>query len=143
MSEEIVVNDRVSIPRHELVFRASRSGGPGGQHVNTSSTRVELLWDVQSSAAALSPEERQRIVERLAARLDAAGRVRVVASEGRSQRQNRDAAERRMAELVRRALVVRRRRIATKPSNAVREARLDAKRKRSETKGQRRRDFEE
>src|SRR5687767_423068 len=70
----LVVNDYVTIPRAELVYRASRSGGPGGQHVNTSSTRIELMWGFAHSRA-LDDAARARIAEKLAGRLDADGRV--------------------------------------------------------------------
>jgi ribosome-associated protein len=131
------VNARVAIPRSELVVRATRSGGPGGQHVNTSSTRVELLWNVRHTRA-LDDAERERVAAKLASRMDAEGFVRVVASESRSQLRNREAAEERLADLVRRALAVPRPRIATKPSRAAREARLSDKRRRSERKRMRR-----
>ena len=88
---DIIITPALTIPRAELQFRASRAGGPGGQHVNTSSTRVELLWDLSHSTV-VSDEQRGRLLTKLAARLDAAGMVRVVASDRRSQSQNRDAA---------------------------------------------------
>jgi ribosome-associated protein len=135
--DALVVNDRVAIPRSELVYRASRSGGPGGQHVNTSSTRIELLWDFTRSRA-LGDAERARLAEKLAPRLDAEGNLRVVASDRRSQQQNRAAAEERLAELVRRALVVPKKRKRTRPSRAAKERRLADKRQRSERKQQRR-----
>jgi len=135
--DAIVVDERVAIPRSELVFRASRSGGPGGQHVNTSSTRIELLWDFARSRA-LDEAGRARLAEKLAARLDADGNLRVVASDRRSQQQNRAAAEERLAELVRRALVVPKTRKATKPSRAAKEKRLAEKRRRAERKERRR-----
>ena len=137
MSEPLRITAEVTVPRGELVARATRAGGPGGQHVNTSSTRVELLWNVRDSAA-LDDATRERLLARLARRLDAAGNVRVVASATRSQRRNREAAEERLAELVRRALATSRKRIATKPSRAAKEARLTAKRRRSEKKRERR-----
>ena len=133
----LAVNASVAIPRAELETRASRAGGPGGQHVNTSSTRVEVRWNVRRSAA-LTDEQRARLEERLASRLDSEGMLRVVAADSRSQRQNRERAEQRLADLVRRALVVPKRRKATKPSRAARQARLDEKRKKSGKKAQRR-----
>ena len=136
--DALVVDGRLAIPRSELVYRASRSGGPGGQHVNTSSTRIELLWDFARSRV-LSEEERARLAEKLAARLDAEGNVRIVASDRRSQQQNRAAAEERLAELVRRALTVPKPRKATKPSRAAEERRLAEKRHRSDRKRERRR----
>jgi ribosome-associated protein len=133
VSDDLHVNARLAIPRSELTARATRSGGPGGQHVNTSSTRIELLWNVRDSRA-LDDATRTRLLERLSTRLDADGTLRVVASENRSQLRNRAAAEERLAQLVRRALHVPRKRIPTTPSPASKEARLRAKRKRGERK---------
>ena len=137
----VVVNERVRLPRSELTFRASRAGGPGGQHVNTSSTRVELLWSPARSAA-LDDAQRALVVERLAGRTDGDGNVRVVASDSRSQRQNRERAEERLAALVRDALLVRKKRRPTKPGRAAKEARLSEKKKRGERKRERRADFD-
>lgn len=138
----LVVNSRVAIPRSELTFRASRAGGAGGQHVNTSSTRVELLWNVAQSSA-IHDDERVRLLERLASRLDGDGILRVVSSEQRSQLQNRSAAERRLAELVRRALVVPKIRRRSRTPRAAVEARLREKKRRAERKRERgSRDFD-
>jgi ribosome-associated protein len=131
------VNDRVVIPRDELSARASRAGGAGGQHVNTSSTRIELVWNIATSRA-LSDDQRERLLTKLSSRLDGEGNVRVVASDRRSQLQNRESAEARLAELVRAALVVPKKRKATKPSRAAKQARLDSKKKQSDKKRQRR-----
>ncbi|HLV25966.1 MAG TPA: alternative ribosome rescue aminoacyl-tRNA hydrolase ArfB [Gemmatimonadales bacterium] len=131
------VNGRVTIPRHELEVRATRAGGPGGQHVNTSSTRVEIVWNPLTSSA-LNDDERARISERLASRLTADGTLRVVGREFRSQRRNRDAAEERLAELVRAALVIPKARRATRPGRAAREARLADKKHVSDRKKSRR-----
>jgi ribosome-associated protein len=135
--DALVVDERLAIPRSELVYRASRSGGPGGQHVNTSSTRIELLWKFARSRA-LDDAARTRLAEKLAARLDAEGNIRVVASDRRSQQQNRAAAEERLAELVRRALTVPKKRKKTKPSRAAKEKRLAEKRHRADRKRRRR-----
>jgi len=143
MSDDgIVVSPTLTIPASELTFRASRAGGPGGQHVNTSSTRIELLWDLTRSAT-ISEDVRARLLEKLASRLDAAGMVRVVASDRRSQSQNRDAAAERLAKLVRQALVVPRKRRATRPTAASKEQRLAEKKRRGERKRDRRRDFDD
>jgi len=133
----LAVTDSVAIPRAELQYRASRAGGAGGQHVNTSSTRIELLWNLTSTQA-LDDDARARVATKLASRLDGEGNLRVVSSARRSQAQNREAAEERLAELVRGALAVPRRRKPTKPTRASKEARLGAKKKRAETKRQRR-----
>lgn len=133
----LIVNSRLAIPSTELTIRASRAGGPGGQHVNTSSTRVEITWDARHSPA-VSPADRARIETKLATRLDSRGVVRVAASDTRSQAQNRDLALERLAQLVRAALVVPRQRRATKPTRASKEARLETKKRRSSTKKDRR-----
>jgi ribosome-associated protein len=135
------VNESLAIPRGELEYRASRAGGAGGQHVNTSSTRIELLWNVARSTV-LDDERRARVTARLATRIDGEGWLRVVSSARRSQQQNREAADARLAELVRAALVVQKRRRPTKPTRASKEKRIRAKRKRSETKRMRRDDAE-
>lgn len=141
-ADALFVTDTLSIPAHELSYRASRSGGAGGQHVNTSSTRIELLWDLPRSTA-VSDVERERLLTKLAARLDADGFVRVVSSARRSQQQNRAAAEERLAELVRQALVVPKARRRTKPSRAAKEKRLQQKKRHAERKRSRRqRDFD-
>jgi ribosome-associated protein len=125
------------LPLAELDYRATRSGGPGGQHVNTSSTRIEVWWDVRSSPT-LTEEQRARLMEHLVTRLDSEGRLRVVASESRSQLRNREAATERLRELVASALAVRKPRKRTKPSRAAKAARLEAKRRRSALKRDRR-----
>ncbi|MBA4072184.1 MAG: aminoacyl-tRNA hydrolase [Gemmatimonas sp.] len=131
------VNASVAIPRAELDVRATRAGGPGGQHVNTSSTRIELTWNVPSSTA-LSDAAKGRVLQVLASRLDADGTLRVVASDTRSQRQNRQLAEDRLAALVRRALVVPRARKKTRPTRASVERRLTAKKRSGKKKRDRR-----
>ena len=135
------ITSALSIPRSELQYRATRSGGPGGQHVNTSSTRIELLWDLANSRA-VDDAQRERIRVRLAARLDADGMVRVVASDRRSQQQNRQAADERLAALVKHALHVPKKRRATKPTKAAKERRLSEKKKHSDKKRLRRSDSE-
>lgn len=129
----LIVNDSLVIPRAELEYRASRSGGPGGQHVNTSSTRVELLWDVAHSAV-LTEEQRQRLLEKLANRINQDGVLLLASSEHRSQYQNKEAATERLRILVAEALRVPKRRRKTRPPAAAREARLRAKKRRAETK---------
>lgn len=131
------VNDSLTIPRSELRARASRSGGPGGQHVNTSSSRIEVEWNVRTSAV-LDEAQRARILEKLATRIDGEGDLRIVASDSRSQTQNRRRAEERLAELVRAALVIPKARRKTKPTRASKEARLGDKKRRADTKRHRR-----
>ena len=136
-SGALVVDASIEIPRGELSFRASRAGGPGGQHVNTSSTRVELLWNLERSRA-IDSDQRARLRDKLAARLDADGNVRVVASANRSQLRNREDAEVRLATLIRRALVVPKARKKTRPTRGSVEARLREKKERSRRKQNRR-----
>jgi ribosome-associated protein len=126
-----------TIPDDEIVLRASRSSGPGGQHVNTSATRVEARWNVRDSPS-LSETDRAWLLQRLAGRLDRAGVLRVVSSEQRSQLQNRAAAVARLRETVAAALVRPKRRRKTKPSRAAEEARLTRKRRRADVKRRRR-----
>jgi ribosome-associated protein len=135
-SDAIVVDDTHVIPRHELTVRATRSGGPGGQHVNTSSSRVEVRWNPGESSA-LTPDEKLRVEHRLASRLDGSGWIRVAASDTRSQRQNRLLAEQRLASLVARALHVRKKRVKTAPSASSREERLRVKKLRGRRKRER------
>jgi ribosome-associated protein len=133
----IPVDSNHAIPRDEVEVRATRSGGPGGQHVNVTSTRVEVRWN-PSRSRALEPDEKARVTARLASRLDGEGWLRVAASDTRSQRQNRQLAEQRLAALVARALVVPKKRVATKPTGAAREKRLREKKLRGERKRERR-----
>jgi ribosome-associated protein len=136
MPADLPVTPRVTIPGEELTERFSRSSGPGGQGVNTTDSRVELVWDLGGSA--LPPDLMDRLRRRLGRRL-ASDQLTVVASERRSQLRNREAARERLADLVRRALQPppppRR---ATRPSRGATERRLDAKRRRAMTKNRRR-----
>jgi ribosome-associated protein len=131
------VNDTLSIPRNELDVRVSRASGAGGQHVNKTSSRVEIFWNVVGSRA-LTEEQRSRLTQKLASRLTSEGSIRVVASDMRSQSRNRDLAEGRLADLVRQALIIPKKRRATKPTRAAKEARLEAKKRHSTKKRDRR-----
>jgi len=133
------VNESLSIPRSELDVRVSRASGAGGQHVNKTSSRVEIFWNVKSSSA-LSDEQRERLLRRLASRLTSEGSLRIVASDMRSQLRNRGIAEERLVEMVRSALVVPKKRRATRPTRASKEARLDEKKRHSSKKKERRKD---
>lgn len=137
MADDLIINDALTIPRSELEFRASRAGGPGGQHVNRSSTRIELVWSVAGSPS-LTDDQRERVMDRLASRLDSAGRLRLVAARRRSQLQNRDDAEARLVALVSDALRIRRPRRKTRVPRAAKERRLAEKRQRSDRKQGRR-----
>lgn len=130
------INDELAIPLAELDYSATRSGGPGGQHVNTSSTRIELTFDVGASPS-LSDAQRARIMERLATRIDGAGILRLASAASRSQHQNREDATARLARLLADALRERKPRRRTRVPRAAKEARLQEKKKRSEVKRRR------
>ncbi len=121
------------VPLEELDIRATRAGGPGGQHVNTASTRIEVRWSVSESPS-LTPDQRERLTAKLAHRLDTRGVLRVVASRRRSQLQNREAAIERLNVVVTEALREAKPRKRTKIPSAAREKRLGEKRQRSEIK---------
>jgi ribosome-associated protein len=129
--ESIRVTRSVVLPLGEVRFRTSRSSGPGGQHAQKSETRVEALFDVETSEA-LTETQKRRVVSR-------AGPVlRAVAQDERSQARNRELALERLVEQLRAALRVERKRVPTKPTAAGRERRLEQKRRRSRTKRLRR-----
>jgi ribosome-associated protein len=129
--DAIRVTRSVVLPRSEIELRFSRSSGPGGQHANTAETRVEAVLDVAATTA-LTEVQRRRVLAK-------AGPVlRAVAQDERSQHRNRELALERLVEQLREALRVERRRVATKPTAASRERRLERKKRRSETKRLRR-----
>jgi ribosome-associated protein len=131
--DDVRVGPTVVIPAAELTWRFSRSSGAGGQHVNTTSSRVELSWDLERSTA-LTARQRELARRRLGDAL-VEGTITVTASERRSQLRNREAAMARLAEIVAAAIAPPPpRRRPTKPSAAASERRLDAKRRRGETK---------
>ena len=123
---------RFHLPDRELTWRFSRSSGPGGQHVNTTDTRVELRWTPATSTA-LTESQKGLVAHHLRHRI-VDGTITVVSSQYRSQHRNREAAKVRLEQLVAAALAPRRQRRATNPSRASVERRLTAKRRRSQTK---------
>jgi ribosome-associated protein len=125
--ESIRVTRSVVLPLGEIELRFSRSSGPGGQHAQKSETRVEALFDVEASTA-LTATQKRRVASKSGAILKA------VAQDERSQLRNRELAVERLVEQLRNALKVERRRVATKPTAASRERRLEQKRRRSRTK---------
>ncbi len=142
MPGPLQVTPRLTVPETELSWRFSRSSGPGGQGVNTTDSRAELSFDVARSPSLPEPL-RVRALERLAGRL-VDGTVTVAASEQRSQLQNREAAEARLAQVLREAVAPPPpRRRATKPTKGSKERRLEGKRQRSELKRTRRSQSEE
>ena len=121
----------VLLPLAEIELRFSRSSGPGGQHANTAETRVEAILDVEASSALTEAQKRRVAVK-------AGPTLRAVAQDERSQLRNRELAVERLVGQLREALKVERRRVATKPTAASRERRLESKRRRSQTKKLRR-----
>ena len=141
MAGPVRVNARVSIPEAELSWRFSRSSGPGGQSVNTTDSRVELLFDVANTSA-LGPTLRARALERLAGRL-VDGVLVISASEHRSQLRNRDAAEKRLAETLAQAVAAPpKRRRPTKATKGSVERRISEKKRRGQVKKLRRGDLD-
>lgn len=135
---DLEVTDELTIPAAELAWRFSRSSGPGGQHVNTSDSRVQLTWNVVDSLV-LSESQRERLVGRLGRRL-ANGRVTVTVSAQRSQLRNRETALEHLGDIVREALAPPARlRRATQPTRGSARRHLAGKKRRSETKQQRQR----
>jgi ribosome-associated protein len=127
------IDDKVSISPAELDFRFSRSSGPGGQHVQKTSTRVELLFHVANSPS-LDERQRAQVLERLAGYIDSEGILHLVSQSERSQLRNREEVVARFQALMRRALKRRKRRKRTKPTAASREKRLRKKKRRGQIK---------
>ncbi|MBA3580036.1 MAG: aminoacyl-tRNA hydrolase [Gemmatimonadaceae bacterium] len=125
------------IPPGELTVRASRASGAGGQHVNKTSSRVEVVWNITGSRA-LTPQDRAWLLRKLTSRLSADGSLRVVVSDTRSQLRNREIAMERMADVVATALVRPKKRKATKPSRSALRAQFEAKKRQSLKKKRRR-----
>jgi ribosome-associated protein len=132
MSDVLVVTPQLSIPLAEITLRASRSSGPGGQHANVTSSRIEASFDVRASPT-LSERQRERVLARIGPRVVA------VAQDERSQIRNRELALQRLGERLAQALAVPRHRTPTRPTRASRERRLSAKRRDAERKRERRR----
>jgi ribosome-associated protein len=126
MADDIVVQEGIVIPAHELEFTASTAGGPGGQHVNRSNTRITVRWNVIRTAV-LNDVQKEQVLHHLDHHLNHEGDLIVHAGKFRGQDMNKDMACKRLAELVRKALYVPKKRIATRPTPAARKARMDKK----------------
>lgn len=135
--DDLWVDGALTIPASELELRFARSGGPGGQHVNTTETRVLLRWNLLRSTA-LTEDQRLLLLTVLAARLDGDGNLQVVSSETRSQLENRQRALLRLRALLQAALLPPKPRKPTRPKRAAKEERLADKRRRAELKTLRR-----
>ncbi|WP_159698486.1 alternative ribosome rescue aminoacyl-tRNA hydrolase ArfB [Arthrobacter sp. 18067] len=134
---DLEISPSLTVPASELAWRFSRSSGPGGQHVNTTDSRAELIWDLAASAT-LTDEQRQLLLKRLGRKL-VAGVITVTASEERSQLRNREIALAKLAELITKGLVPETVRRASKPTRGSARRHRAAKELRSATKQQRRR----
>ena len=133
MSDDLAIDPRLTIPASELSWQASRSSGPGGQHVNTADTRIQVRWSVRDSAV-LSDFQRSRLLVALATRLTGEGEIILASDAHRSQRRNREDVAQRLAQLVREALVPPKPRRKTRPTKASRQRRLQDKKRRSRVK---------
>jgi ribosome-associated protein len=133
----VIINETLAVPESELQFRFSTGGGPGGQHVNKTATRVTLLFDVAGSSS-LDEETRVRLLDRLASRLNRHGLLHIDVQDSRSQWQNRTTAVARFQKVLADALVEQPERRPTRPTRKSREVRLEQKRRRSEVKRDRR-----
>jgi ribosome-associated protein len=137
-TDVVVINETLSVPESELQFRFSTGGGPGGQHVNKTATRVTLLFDVANTPS-LDEETRVRLLDRLASRLDRRGLLHIDVQDSRSQWQNRMMAIARFQKVLADALMEQPERRPTRPTRQSREERLEEKRRRSEVKRNRQR----
>ncbi len=131
---DLVLPDGRILPADAFSLSFARGGGPGGQHVNTTESKVDLRLDLARVTAVLTPDEIQRIRERLANRIDAEGRLYVIAGEHKSRYQNLQAAIQRLTELLLRGMRRPKTRRATRPTRGSKERRLQGKREHAEKK---------
>ena len=137
----IEITPELQIPESEISYTASRSGGPGGQNVNKVNSKVTLLFDVRASVT-LSDEQKEKILSRLATRINSEGVMQVASQAARSQFANRELATARFAELLRAALAERKKRKKTRVSASAKAKRLDSKKKHGAKKALRKGDFD-
>ncbi|HBS47640.1 TPA: aminoacyl-tRNA hydrolase [Candidatus Dependentiae bacterium] len=142
MSNDLVVNNEIVIPENEFEITTSRAGGPGGQHVNKSDTKITIRWNVKNTGV-LSEELKMRVLQNLQSRLTSDGDLIVNNSESRSQMQNKENAFLRLAEIVKNALYVPKKRKKTKASKQAKEKRLKSKAIRSEVKKMRSKKYQD
>lgn len=133
MKNDLFIKSNITIPEDELEITASRSGGAGGQHVNKTDTKITVRWNIKNSNA-LADEQKQLIFDNLQSRITLDGDLIVHNSESRSQQQNKKNALNNLTAIIRNALHVRKKRIATKISKSLKEARLKSKSHRSSIK---------
>ncbi|HLB94308.1 MAG TPA: alternative ribosome rescue aminoacyl-tRNA hydrolase ArfB [Candidatus Babeliales bacterium] len=133
MENDLLINNWLTIPGNEIEVTASRSGGAGGQHVNKTNSKITIRWNVPNSLA-LTESQKIRILQKLSTKLTSDGDLIIHDSTTRSQHQNKEQALGRLAEELRQALHVPKKRMRTRVSPAVKEARLRSKNQRSEIK---------
>jgi len=133
MKNDVIVQADIVIPEHEIDIATSRSGGPGGQHVNKTNSRITVRWNVRNTSV-LTDEQKERALQKLAAQLTSEGDLIIHHSASRSQQHNKKMALGQLATMVRKALHVPKKRMKTKVSQSVKEARLHAKTHRGEIK---------
>lgn len=132
----LVISKQIQIPLSQIKIRMIRAGGPGGQHVNTSSTAVQLTFDV-GECPQLPPQVRQRLRHIAGSRMNKNGVISIDCREHRSLERNKQAGLSRLADLIRQALVVPKKRKGTKPTRGSQQRRLESKKQRSQTKAAR------
>lgn len=133
---DLVINSTITIPAHELEISASKAGGPGGQHVNKTSSRITVRWHIGNSQG-VPPHLKERLLSKLSHRISTDGYISVHSSKSRSQHSNKEHALAVLTSVIRSALLVPKKRIATRQSTAHHEARLHHKGVRSSVKKQR------
>jgi ribosome-associated protein len=140
--DNLPIKNGIEIPAHELEITASRSGGPGGQHVNKTSSRITVRWNVRSTLA-LSQAQKEHLMERLQSEMTSDGDILVSNSTSRSQTQNKQLALDNLAQKIRQALYVPKKRMKVKVSKSAKESRLHEKKKRGEVKAMRNKRFDD
>ena len=133
MKDDLPIKNGIVIPGYEIEVKASRAGGPGGQHVNKSDTRITVRWNVRETGA-LNEKQKERVLQNLQARLTSSGDLIIHHSSSRSQQQNKKNALMQLAREVRKALYVPKKRMATRIPKAVKESRLRSKKHRGKIK---------
>jgi ribosome-associated protein len=142
MKENLSIKNGISIPEHELDITTSRAGGPGGQHVNKTSSRITVRWNIPNTTA-LTEEQKKQVIEKLKNQITSDGDIIVHNSSSRSQLHNKKAALLDLAHKIRKALHIHKKRMKTKTPAGVKEARLKEKKSRSSLKKTRSKHFDE